>query len=58
VSAVNSEEPDFMALDAYIGGQFKKAAETYASGADIEARLRAVQESGKDTAHEEATTTD
>lgn len=55
---MSSEEPDFMALDAYIGGQLRTAAETYASGADIDARLQAILESGKDTAHEEATAAD
>lgn len=55
---MNSEEPDFMALDAYIGEQFEKAAETYASGADIEARLQAILESGKGTTPEAAATAD
>lgn len=56
---MSSEEPDFAALDAYIGGQLRTAAETYASsGADIDARLQAILVSGKDTAREEATATD
>ena len=55
---MNSEETEFVALDAYIGGQLKAAAETYASGADIYARLQVILKSGKDTAHEEAAATD
>jgi hypothetical protein len=47
-----------MALDAYIGGQLRTAAETYASGADIDARLQAILKSGKGTTHEETTAAD
>jgi hypothetical protein len=49
---VNSEEPDFMALDAYMRAQLTAAAEMYASGADIDARLQAILERGEGTAHD------
>lgn len=49
---MNSEEPDFMALDAYIRGQLTAAAETYASGASTDARLRAILGLGEGTAHD------
>jgi hypothetical protein len=55
---VSIEEPEFMVLDAYIRRQFTAAAETYASAADIDARLQAILASGKDTVHDDATATD
>ena len=42
MSAVNSEETDLEALDRYIRTQLAKAAESYASRVDIEAKLQAI----------------
>lgn len=42
------EEPNFTVLDAYIRSQLAKAAETYASSTDIDARLLVILASGKD----------
>jgi hypothetical protein len=47
---VSSEESDFTALDAYMRGQLSAAAETYASNADIDARLQVILAFGQDTA--------
>lgn len=40
--AVNNEEAELEALDLYIRTQLAKAAESYASRADIQARLQAI----------------
>jgi len=42
VPEVNSEEADLEALDLYIRTQFAKAAESYASRVDIEAKLETI----------------
>jgi hypothetical protein len=55
---VNSEEPDFVALDAYIQRQLTAAAETYAANADIKARLQAILASGRGIPNDDATSDD
>ena len=55
---MSSEEPDFSAIDDYIRIQLAKAAEAYASGVDIDARLRVILASGKDTDHDDVITGD
>jgi hypothetical protein len=47
-----------MALDTYIRSQLAKAAETYASSTDIDARLQAILTAGEDTGQNGTMTTD
>ena len=46
-----------MALDTYIRSQLAKAAETYASSTDIDARLQAILTAGEDTGQNGTITT-
>ena len=52
------EDSQFAALDAYIRGQLAGAAETYASHLDIDARLKAVLEAGREDNHDDAAAAD
>lgn len=42
------EDPEFASLDAYICSQLARAAETYTSQTDVDARLNAVLEAEND----------
>ena len=52
------EDPRFAALDAYIRTQLAKAAETYASHIDIDARLKAALEAERNDGHDGAAAAD
>lgn len=48
------DDPGFAALDAHVCAQLAKAAESYESHVDLDARLRAILEAG--TANDEGDT--
>jgi hypothetical protein len=49
---VTGEGSEVEALDAYIRSKLTEAAETYASGADMDAKLQAILASGTSTARD------
>ena len=49
---MTSEESEVVALDAYIRRQLAQAGKTYASGADIDARLEVILASGEHDIHD------
>jgi hypothetical protein len=52
------EDPEFSSLDAYIRSQLARAAETYASHVNIDARLKAVLEAVREDTHDNAAAAD
>jgi hypothetical protein len=54
---MNSEEPDFTALDAYIRTRLARAAESYELSTDLDAKLKAVLAAGNGTEQGDTATT-